>query len=244
MSFLAVSCPICLNDVEIPEWDAFHRETQPINCSHRTFSGVASRASARWRKRCSTFIHVMWYASSLFVNALRAFRGLSDWLRKNCVNYLPTGYFPEHPLGSVIHGLRNENLEALTLADASVDVWLHLDVMEHLFHPFQAMREIHRTLRPGGVCLFTAPTYPDRVKSEQVAFREADGSVRVVGEPEYHGNPQSPQGSLVTWRFGYDLAERVSRECGFDVEVRRWWAPSIGVAGPMTEVYICRKPSA
>jgi SAM-dependent methyltransferase len=54
------------------------------------------------------------------------------------------------------------------------------------------MREIHRTLRPGGVCLFTTPTYPDLVKSEQVAFREADGSVRVVGEPEYHGNPQSP----------------------------------------------------
>jgi SAM-dependent methyltransferase len=243
MNFLTVSCPICLNDVEIPEWDAFHHETQPINCTHRTFSGCVTRERAVAKVLFDIYPRDV-VRELVICECSPCPRGLSDWLRKNCVNYLPTGYFPGHPFGSVIHGLRNENLEALTLADASVDVWLHLDVMEHIFHPFQAMREIHRTLRPGGVCLFTTPTYPDRVKSEQVAFRDADGSVRVVGEPEYHGNPQSPQGSLVTWRYGYDLAERVSRECGFEVEVRRWWAPSIGVAGPMTEVYICRRLSA
>ncbi len=130
------------------------------------------------------------------------------------------------------------------LLDESVDVWLHLDVLEHLFNPFQAMREIYRTLVPGGVCLFTAPTYPDRARSEQVAFLEPDGSTRIVGQAEYHGNPQHPeQGSLVTWRYGYDLPLLLQRETRFDVEVRRWQSKAIAVMGPMTEVYICRKPS-
>lgn len=106
------------------------------------------------------------------------------------------------------------------------------------------MREIYRTLVPGGICLFTTPTYPDRQRSEQVAFLEPDGSTRIVGQAEYHGNPQHPeQGSLVTWRYGYDLPLLLQRETGFDVEVRRWQSKAIAVMGPMTEVYICRKPT-
>ena len=45
--------------------------------------------------------------------------------------------------------------------------------------------------------------------TERRASRAADGSVRHHAEPEYHGNPVDPQGSLVTWHFGYDLAARI-----------------------------------
>lgn len=170
-------------------------------------------------------------------------RGLSLWLKRHVPGYTPTGFFPDKPFGSTVQGLRNEDLERLTLPDESVDIWLHLDVLEHLYQPFQAMREIYRTLCPGGVCLFTVPTYPDRVRSEQVAFLQTDGTIRTIGEPEYHGNPQhSEQGALVTWRYGYDLPLLITRETGFDVEVRRWQSKAIAVMGPMTEVYICRKP--
>ena len=145
------------------------------------------------------------------------------------------------PFGTMVGGLRNEDLERQTFADATFDLVIHLDVMEHVFSPFLALREIERTLKSGGRCLFTAPTYPERVKSEQVAFREGD-TVRIVGEPEYHGNPQSAEGALVTWRYGYDLPLRISEHTGFDVEVRRWHARSRAILGPMTEVYILRKP--
>lgn len=172
-----------------------------------------------------------------------AMRGLSLWLKQHCPGYTATGFFPDKPFGETVCDLRNENLEQLTLPDTSVDIWLHLDVLEHLYQPFQAMREIYRTLRRGGLCLFTAPTYPDRARSEQVAFLQTDGTVKTVGEPEYHGNPQHPeQVALVTWRYGYDLPLLISRETGFDVEVRRWQSKAIAVMGPMTEVYICRKP--
>lgn len=163
--------------------------------------------------------------------------GVSLWLQQNCPGYVMSGYFPDRPFGSTVSGLRNENLEAQTFEDATFDVVVHMDVMEHVFAPFQALREIKRTLRPGGVCLFTAPTYPDRMRSEQVAFLEK-GGVRIVGEPEYHGNPQDKKGSLVTWRYGYDLPLRIYRETGLEVEVRRWYAPRKAILGPMTEVYI------
>jgi SAM-dependent methyltransferase len=151
-----------------------------------------------------------------------------------------TGYFPEAPLGAIVRGLRNEDLERQTFDKDVFDFVIHLDVMEHLFNPFAALREIERTLTPGGRCLFTAPTYPERGKSEQVAFEEP-GGLRIVGKPEYHGNPQNPKGSLVTWRYGYNLPYVIATETGFNVEVRRWYSRANAVMGPMTEVYILSK---
>lgn len=168
-------------------------------------------------------------------------RGLSLWLWYNATKKVFSGYYPDKPFGTMVGHIRNENLEAQTFPDRCFDLVLHLDVMEHLFEPFKALAEIFRTLDFGGVCIFTAPTYPERTESEQVAFRSSDG-VRIVGEPEYHGNPQDSSGSLVTWRYGYDLPLLIQRRTGFDVEVRRMQSKDIAVLGPMTEVYILRKP--
>lgn len=178
--------------------------------------------------------------------AAPAARGVSSWLARNCARYVMSGYFPGAPFGSMVGPLRNEDLERQTFPDGCFDVVLHLDVMEHLFHPFQALREIYRTLKPGGRCIFTAPTYPELVKSKQVAHLREDGTVAIDGKPEYHGNPQNEeQGALVTWRYGHDLPLLIARETPFDVEVRRWQAPGAAVMGYMTEVYILtRQPAA
>lgn len=168
-------------------------------------------------------------------------RGLSLWLRQKCRSLTRSGYFPEAPFGTMVGDLRNEDMEKQTFADGAFGMVIHLDVMEHLFNPFAALRETYRTLSPGGLCIFTAPTEAGRKKSEQVAFLES-GGVRIVGKPEYHGNPQSDKGSLVTWRYGYDLPDLIEQQTGFSVEVRRWSSPAIAVRGPMTEVYILRKP--
>ncbi len=165
--------------------------------------------------------------------------GLSRWLRNQCPGYVGTGYFPNRPFGQPVGSLRNEDLERQTFRDSCFDLVLHLDVLEHLFDPFQALREIKRTLKPGGRCIFSAPTHVELASSQQVASIAKDGSLIVVGEPEYHGNPQSEENrSLVAWRYGYDLPTLISRSTGFDVEVRRWHAPSQAIAGRMTEIYI------
>lgn len=167
--------------------------------------------------------------------------GLSLHLQQTCSNRLASGYFPDKPFGEMVGTLRNEDAGNQTFADESFDLVVHLDVMEHLFQPFQALREIKRTLRPDGICLFTAPTEAHRINSVEVARVLGDGSVEIDGTPEYHGNPQSEHGSLVTWRYGYDLPVLINRETGFNVEVRRFQAFDIGVFGIMNEVYILRK---
>lgn len=169
-------------------------------------------------------------------------RGLALWMRDQCPGYVRSGYFPGRPFGDTIDDVRNEDLEHQTFADDTFDLVVHLDVMEHLFDPFQALREIKRTLKPGGWCIFTAPTDQERFHSEQVAFQEADG-LRIVGEPEYHGNPQRPEdGALVTWRYGYDLPLLIQRQTGCDVEVRRYQSRAIAAMGYKNEVYLFRKP--
>lgn len=168
-------------------------------------------------------------------------RGLSLWMMRNCSGYIFSGYFPDQVWGDKVGAYRNENLEAQTFADQTFDLVIHLDVLEHVFHPFVALSEIYRTLKPGGRCIMTAPTYPERLTSEQVAFLE-NGEVRVIGDPEYHGNPQNPVArSLVTWRYGYDLPLLISRQTAFGVEVRRWHTPALAIQGRMTEVYILSK---
>ena len=169
--------------------------------------------------------------------------GISLWLRQNCRGYVNSGYFPEEPFGVTVRGFRNEDLERQTFEDNVFHFVIHLDVLEHLFDPFGALREIERTLIPGGRCLFTVPTYPERTRSEQVAFKETAG-VRVVGKPEYHGNPQNAEGSVVTWRYGYDLPHLIAIKTGFDIEVRRWYYRAKAIMGPMTEVYILTKRSS
>lgn len=49
------------------------------------------------------------------------------------------------------------NRDALPYADASFDLVTCTEVIEHLDHFRLALREIHRVLRPGGVCILTTP---------------------------------------------------------------------------------------
>jgi len=163
------------------------------------------------------------------------------WFANSCPRYIQTGFFPEHPLGSMIGKLRNENLECQTFADELFDLVIHLDVLEHLFEPFQALREIRRTLVMGGKCIFSVPTECDRFDSVRLASKDCDGNIKTIGIPEYHANPQDSQGSLVTWRYGYNLPLLIARETGFDVEVRRIQSNRIAVNGQMTEIYILSK---
>lgn len=234
-------CPICDHDHTFASADDYW------SCRDGLYSSECLMGKCVTRERAIAnvlfdFVSREAVRDKIIYECSPAMRGISLWLKNNCINYYPTGFFPSESFGSTVDGLRNENLEHLTLADESVDIWLHLDVLEHLFNPFQALREIYRTLRSGGLCLFAVPTYPDRAKSEQVAWLMPDRSTKVKGEPEFHGNPQHPEkGALVTWRYGYDLPLLIQRETDFNVEVRRWQSKEIAVMGIMTEIYLCKK---
>ncbi len=160
-------------------------------------------------------------------------------LQREGAHYLPTHFFPDASPGSLKDGVRCENLESQTFADASFDLVITQDVLEHLFHPRNAFREIARTLKPGGAHVFTVPWYyrqPTRVRA-----RRQDGEIVHLEPPDYHHNPVDPQGSLVTREWGYDLADAIYTSCGMTTTVIRIRDRSKGIDGEMCEVFISRK---
>jgi SAM-dependent methyltransferase len=144
----------------------------------------------------------------------------------------------------MIRGFRNEDIEAQTFGDASFDSVLSQDVMEHVFEPATAYREIFRTLRPGGAYIHTFPITKSQVVAMiDLSVRDPDGTVRhLIDSPQYHGNPVSKLGSLVTKSYGYDIGQKIAEWTPFDVEITRYWDRNVGIIGSFTEVVVCRKP--
>jgi SAM-dependent methyltransferase len=168
-------------------------------------------------------------------------RGTSVVLARDCRGYIATQFFPEVRRGEHKDGIRCEDLEQQTFGDDTFDLVITQDVMEHIFHPDRAYREVWRTLKPGGLYIHTTPIYKDLVASERRASLAADGTVSYHFEPEYHGNPVNPTGSLVTFHYGYDLADLIAAWTLFDVEIRRHNQRSVGIVAEFSEVIICRK---
>lgn len=59
--------------------------------------------------------------------------------------------------GSVVDGVRREDLQALTFEDSSFDLVLTSEVFEHVADPWKAFSEVRRVLRLGGHHIFTVP---------------------------------------------------------------------------------------
>lgn len=58
-----------------------------------------------------------------------------------------------------------------TVSDSSLDVALCISVIEHLWEPQVMLAELHRVLRPGGVCVVNVPTWQGKRFLEFAAFR-------------------------------------------------------------------------
>lgn len=168
-------------------------------------------------------------------------RSISARMRRECPGYIGSQFFRDVPRGQMRDGCRSENLEALTFADESIDLHCHLDVMEHVNVPRACVEEMERTLRPGGMMIFTTPVYTDIPATERRAQYTAHG-VKHYADPEYHGNPIADDGALVTFRYGRDLPDLLTvwaKRCTammVNVSDR-----GIGVAGDFREVIVVTK---
>ncbi|MFN7056809.1 class I SAM-dependent methyltransferase [Hyphomonas sp.] len=148
-------------------------------------------------------------------------RGVSARLARDCRNYSFSHYLPDTPFGQVdpLYNARSETLEALTFADGSFDLLITQDVMEHVFNPDAAFREIARVLKPGGAHIFTVPITRKGDASRRRAQLEPDGTITHFLEPEYHGSPVSVRGSLVTMDWGYDIVRHIHEASGMSSHI-------------------------
>ena len=65
---------------------------------------------------------------------------------------------PDFPRGALDErGLRHETVEDLSFGDATLDLLITEDVMEHVAEPVRALQEFSRVLKPGGVLLLSVP---------------------------------------------------------------------------------------
>lgn len=170
-------------------------------------------------------------------------RGTSIKLKSECRSYSTSHYYNDLPLGQYhpTHGHRCENLENLTFADEEFDLFITQDVMEHIFEPDKAFREIARVLKPGGAHVFTVPLINKNNRSERWASRSDDGELIFHHEPEYHGNPIDTEGSLVTMHWGYDIAEFIMLSSGIYSTIIMIDDVQLGIRAEYIEVIVSRK---
>ena len=121
--------------------------------------------------------------------------------KQECEQYTYSQWYENKSQGEVLgENFTNQNLEELTFADETFDVFITQDVLEHVNYPERALREIARTLKKGGVHIFTTPIYLFRKTRARIKMK---GNEReLILPPIYHGNPISAEGSLVTYEWG------------------------------------------
>lgn len=161
---------------------------------------------------------------------------ISQWAK----NYSSSQYFEGVAEGVIHNGFRCENLEHLTFADESFDIFITQDVMEHVFHPDKAIQEIMRVLRPGGVHVFTAPKHKHIIQGYVRSLIE-NGEVKHLLEPMYHGNPVGDGRALVTWDYGDDFEAQIWKWCGFPTITYVTQNRALGLDGEFLEVFVTHK---
>lgn len=146
-------------------------------------------------------------------------------------------YQPGAAPGSVVEGVRHEDLRRLTYADRSFDVVLTSETLEHVPDLDAALSEIHRVLVPGGRHIFTVPMLPGVPATFARAELAADGTLILHAPLICH--PGGDVGYPVFTEFGADWPDLL-RRAGFAVTVH---------FGPvrvddLAQVFECRKEDA
>ena len=172
-------------------------------------------------------------------------RGASPKLKRECSSYSASQYYPELTLGQLNpkHGFRNEDIEHMTFPDQSFDLFISQDVMEHIFEPERAFKEISRVLKTGGAHIFTVPLINKEKSSARWASRKKSGEIEYHHKPEYHGNPIDVRGALVTMHWGYDIAEFIHKEAGTPTTIVMIDNIEMGIRAEYIEVLVSRKYS-
>ena len=146
------------------------------------------------------------------VYLVEALTGFALWLRRHlvaerllCSEFLEDA---ERAFSDIPH----QDLCALSLSDASVDLVLCNELFEHVRDLDLAFCEIARVLRPGGRLLATCPmAFGQQVSIEKARHNPLTGQAElIVAEAEFHGDPVRPeQGSLVYRIPGWELLDQL-----------------------------------
>ncbi len=143
---------------------------------------------------------------------------LVEYLGRQARSLAVSEFFEGVAPGEIHNGVRCEDVQQLSYADASFDVITHTEVLEHVPDDRRAFSELHRVLRPGGRMLFTVPLRGSDQTIERARLRE--GVIEHLHPPVYHTDPLRGGAGILAFRdYGRDILERL-RAAGFvDVQL-------------------------
>jgi SAM-dependent methyltransferase len=142
-----------------------------------------------------------------------------------------------------VNGMRCENLEVLSFDDESIDLHVSQDVVEHIFHPEQAFREIARTLKPGGMHIFSVPIV-NKDKPTARRARISNGEIYHLVPPQYHDDGFGGPKSLVTFDWGYDICRHIHEASGLFTHIIQIDDVSKGIRADLIDILVTVKPIA
>jgi SAM-dependent methyltransferase len=108
-----------------------------------------------------------------------------------------------HPKVTALEGSIPEVLP--TVAAGSFDITVCLSVLEHLWDPETAMRELRRVTAPGGVVLINVPTWLGKRPLELLAFRVGWAPAEEMDDHKWYFDPNDLWLMLV--RAGFKPSE-------------------------------------
>jgi SAM-dependent methyltransferase len=185
------------------------------------------RSLARWVEYSES--------QSLRIAEINRIDGLHEelhWLPRLSSSDFHPGFEP----GSIVGGVRSEDLTRLTYADESFNVVLTSETLEHVPDLAAALHEIRRVLVPGGRHIFTIPQLPHVQTTFARSIVLPDGSIQDRAPRICH--PGGDVGYPVFTEFGADIQDVFVR-AGFELDV---------LFGPnrdedVAQVFVSRKTS-
>ena len=226
-------CPICNQDTTFISNDAWLRDSlQCVHCGsiprQRALMTILETIQPDWK---NLTIHESSPGES----------AITYKIKNECKGYIASQYYPSYKTGDIINEFRNENLEEQTFSDESFDIVITQDVLEHIYNPKKAFSEIARTLKQGGIHIFTVPIINKFNKSEVWAIPGKNGEPVFLKTPEWHGNPINRKGSPVTMHWGFDIVEFIHTYSGLDTKIEYLYDLQQGIWAEYIEVFVSTK---
>ncbi len=159
---------------------------------------------------------------------------LYTYLNKKYKNLIGSEYLgPEYEPGAVNKkGIRHEDATKLSFRDEELDYYMTFECFEHIPDYMKGFAESYRVLKPGGMMYWTVPFAPNSHENIIRATMAPDGTITHHMEPEYHGDPVSPNNGILCYTyFGWEMFDQL-KTLGFrDAYAITYWCDALGYYG-------------
>lgn len=204
------------NSIDRPDKMTLLREITCVNChSSLRNQAVAQVIIDNYVPDAKTLRECLPKLNNISIYNPQSYGSIHEILQ-NLTRYHFSEYNPQNSTE-----IPNENLEALTFLNNTFDLIILQDILEHVRKPRQALAELNRVLKPDGLLIITIPYHP-AIKT-RTRTNQFDANLML---PVYHGDPNSPEGSLVYTDFGHDFWQILegANLSGEKIDFQTWYS--------------------